>query len=81
MKESTKKALIELAKALASAILGFLTALLTSSCGSTTKALVKNPILQLRFLQLSKSDHIVNPVYFYVPYCRFPTHRELLQFL
>lgn len=43
MRESTKKALIELSKALASAILGFLTALLTSSCGSTTKATVKNP--------------------------------------
>lgn len=43
MKESTKKALIELAKALASAILGFLTAILTSGCGSTTKAMVKNP--------------------------------------
>lgn len=43
MKESTKKALIELAKALASALLGFVTALLTASCGSTTKATVKNP--------------------------------------
>lgn len=42
MKESTKKALIELSKALASAILGFLTALLTASCGSTTKATVKH---------------------------------------
>ena len=43
MKESIKKALLELAKALASALLGFLTALLTASCGSTTKATVKNP--------------------------------------
>ncbi len=43
MKESTKKALLELAKALASAILGFLAAILTASCGSTTKAMVKNP--------------------------------------
>lgn len=43
MKESTKKALLELAKALCSALLGFLAALLTASCGSTTKATVKNP--------------------------------------
>lgn len=43
MKESSKKALIELLKALASALLGFLTALLTASCGSTTKASVKHP--------------------------------------
>lgn len=42
MKESTKKALIELSKALASAILGFVTALLTASCGSTTKATVRH---------------------------------------
>ena len=42
MKESTKKALLELAKALASAILGFLAAILTASCGSTTKASVRH---------------------------------------
>lgn len=42
LKEKTKKALIEFLKAIAMAVIGFATALLTSSCGSTTKATVRN---------------------------------------
>lgn len=42
LSEKTKKALIELIKAIALALIGFATALLTASCGSTTKATVRN---------------------------------------
>lgn len=42
LSEKTKKALIELIKAIALALIGFATALLTSSCGSTTKATVRH---------------------------------------
>lgn len=42
LSEKTKKALIELIKAIALALIGFATALLTASCGSTTKATVRH---------------------------------------
>lgn len=42
LSEKTKKALIEFIKAIALALIGFATALLTSSCGSTTKATVRH---------------------------------------
>lgn len=42
MKEKTKKALLELLKAFLSALVGFVTALLTSSCGSLTRATIRN---------------------------------------
>lgn len=42
MKENVKKALIECFKSIAMAVIGFLTAILTTSCGSTTKASVRH---------------------------------------
>lgn len=42
MKENVKKALIECVKAIALALVGFLTAVLTTGCGSTTKATVRH---------------------------------------
>ena len=42
MKENVKKALIELVKAIALAVAGFVAAVLTTGCGSTTKASVRH---------------------------------------
>lgn len=42
MKEKTKQALLELFRAVLAAIVAFATAMLTSSCGSTTRAVVQN---------------------------------------
>lgn len=42
LSEKTKKALIECVKAIALALVGFLTAVLTTGCGSTTKATVRH---------------------------------------
>lgn len=42
MNEKVKKALIELIKSILLAFAGFAAALLTTSCGSTTKATIRN---------------------------------------
>ncbi|QCS36684.1 hypothetical protein [Capybara microvirus Cap3_SP_612] len=42
MKETTKRALLEFAKTVLNAFIAFLTATLVVSCGSTTKAIIKN---------------------------------------
>lgn len=42
MTEKTKKALAELVRAVLAALVAFATAMLTVSCGSTTRAIVQN---------------------------------------